>query len=181
MELIRFACAKCGQHISATPLYIGVRAPCPSCNAAVTVPTTSTLPPAAHPELVRFACAGCGQHISATRAQIGVAASCPNCNEAVTVPTISTLPRPAPAPLPIPIRFTGRKRYETTVILIDQHARAPATRKLTKWTDDFSHAREWLIRELGATRGEDYSAEIFDHTQERSVFTEKGRGKSDLL
>jgi hypothetical protein len=44
MEL-RFACPTCGQHLSATPAQIGVRAPCPNCNAAVTVPVQSTLPP----------------------------------------------------------------------------------------------------------------------------------------
>jgi hypothetical protein len=43
MEL-KFACASCGQHISATRAQIGVTAPCPNCNAAVTVPKTSTLP-----------------------------------------------------------------------------------------------------------------------------------------
>ena len=42
--LLRFACPSCGQHISATRAQIGVTAPCPNCNAAVTVPKTSTLP-----------------------------------------------------------------------------------------------------------------------------------------
>jgi hypothetical protein len=55
------------------------------------------------------------------------------------------------------------------------------TKKLTKWTDDFTNARNWLIHELGALRGEKYFAEIFDHRQERSVFKEKRRGRSDLL
>src|SRR5512133_181218 len=40
----RFACPSCGQHLSATRAQIGVTAPCPNCNAAVTVPKTSTLP-----------------------------------------------------------------------------------------------------------------------------------------
>lgn len=44
MEL-RFACPTCGQHLSAIPTQIGVTAPCPNCNAAVTVPMQSTLPP----------------------------------------------------------------------------------------------------------------------------------------
>jgi hypothetical protein len=44
MEL-KFECPKCGQHISATPAQIGVTAPCPNCNTAVTVPNVSTLPP----------------------------------------------------------------------------------------------------------------------------------------
>jgi hypothetical protein len=41
---LRFECPRCGQHLSATPSQIGVTAPCPNCNAAVTVPKTSTLP-----------------------------------------------------------------------------------------------------------------------------------------
>ena len=55
------------------------------------------------------------------------------------------------------------------------------TKKLKTWTDDFSDARNWLIRELGAFRGEQYFAGIFDHKEKRSVFKEKGRGKLDLL
>ena len=43
--LIRFACPKCGQHLSATRDQISMTAPCPSCNGAVTVPIQSTLPP----------------------------------------------------------------------------------------------------------------------------------------
>jgi len=41
---LRFECPSCGQHLSATRSQIGVTAPCPNCNAAVTVPKTSTLP-----------------------------------------------------------------------------------------------------------------------------------------
>src|SRR6266480_3835680 len=41
---IKFECPSCGQHLSATSVQIGVTAPCPNCNAAVTVPKTSTLP-----------------------------------------------------------------------------------------------------------------------------------------
>ena len=75
-----------------------------------------------------------------------------------------------------------KKRYETTVILIDDYAAVPAkTKKLKKCTDDFTGARNWLIRELGAFRGEQYFAGIFDHKEKRSVFKEKGRGKLDLL
>src|SRR5438552_14590796 len=44
MEL-KFECPTCGQHISATPAQIGVTALCPNCNAPVTVPKASTLPP----------------------------------------------------------------------------------------------------------------------------------------
>src|SRR5262245_48564753 len=128
MKLIRFTCASCGQHISATRGQIGVTAPCPNCNAVVTVPTISTLPPPALGSLVspalgplvRFACASCGQHISATRAQIGVTAACPNCKKAVMVPKTSTLPLPRPVPLKT--KFKEKKRYETTVILIDDSA-----------------------------------------------------------
>jgi hypothetical protein len=84
--------------------------------------------------------------------------------------------------MPLPIKFHEEKRYKTTVILIDDHAAETAkTKKLEKWTDDFTDARSWLIRELGAFRGGEYSAEIFDHMQERSVFKEKRRGRSDLL
>ena len=183
MELIRFACASCGQHLSATRAQIDVTAPCPNCNAAVTVPTTSTLPPPALGPLVRFACASCGQHISATLAQIGVRAPCPNCNAAVIVPRTSTLPLPRPVPLPAPLqsKFKEKKRYETTVILIDDCAAVPAkTKKLKQWTDDFTEARNWLIRQLGAFHGDQYFAGIFDHEEKRSVFKEKGRGKLDL-
>jgi len=42
---LKFECPTCGQHLSATRDQIGVTAPCPNCNAAVTVPNTSTLPP----------------------------------------------------------------------------------------------------------------------------------------
>ena len=179
MELIRFTCASCGQHISATRAQIGVTAPCPNCNAVVTVPSASTLPPPALGPLVRFACASCGQHISATRAQIGVIAPCPNCKKAVIVPRTSTLPLPRPVPLPAPLqtKLRKRKRYQTTVILIDDSATVPdKAKKLTKWTDDFTEARNWLIGELGALRGEQYFADIFDHRQERSVFKENRQG-----
>src|SRR5215510_13372873 len=173
MELIRFACASCSQHISAATAQIGVTAPCPHCNAAVTVPTTSTLPPPAPAPLVKFACASFGQHISATRAQIGVTAPCPNCNAAVTVPKTSTLPLPRPVPLQT--KFRKKRRYETTVILIDDSAALLDNRKkLTKWTDDFTDARNWLIGELDALHGEQYFADVFDHQQNRSVLKVNG-------
>src|ERR1043166_7878163 len=125
---------------------------------------------------LRFACPTCGQHLSATRTQIGVTAPCPNCNAAVTVPTTSTLPPPRPVPL------QEKKRYETTVILVDDCAAVPTNpKKLTKRTDDFTDARNWLILQLGAFRGEQYFAGIFDHKEKRSVFKEKGRGRLDLL
>jgi predicted RNA-binding Zn-ribbon protein involved in translation (DUF1610 family) len=171
--LLRFACPNCGQHISATRAHIGVTAPCPNCNAAVTVPKTSTLPPPAPAPLLRFACPSCGQRISATRAQIGVTAPCPNCNAAVTVPKTSTL---APPPLaPRQTEFREKKRYETTVILIDDSAVPTTTSKLKKWTDDLTDARDWLFRRLGAFPGDRYFAAIFDHQEKRSVFKEKGR------
>ena len=175
--LLRFACPSCGQHISATPAQIGVTAPCPNCNGAVTVPTTSTLPPPAPALLVRFACSSCGQHISATRAQSGLTAPCPNCKEAVIVPNTSTLPPPRPVPLPAPLRtkFQEKKRYETTVILIDDSAALLDNRKkLTKWTNDFTDARNWLIRKLDSRHGEQYVAGIFDHQQNRSVLKMNG-------
>ena len=37
MEL-KFECPTCGQHLSATPAQIGLTAPCPNCNTAITVP-----------------------------------------------------------------------------------------------------------------------------------------------
>jgi hypothetical protein len=126
---------------------------------------------------LRFECPRCGQHLSATRSQIGVTAPCPNCNAAVTVPKTSTLPHPPP-----PLRqkkFGERKRYETTVILIDHRTAAPAkTKKLKKWTDDFTDARNWLIRQLGTFSADQYFAGIFDHKEKRSVFKEKGRIES---
>ena len=177
MELIRFACASCGQHISATRNQIGATAACPKCNAAVTVPTTSTLRPAAPTALVRFACASCGQHISAASAQIGVTAPCPKCNAAVTVPKTSTLPLVPRAPREI--KFSKKKRYETTVILIDHSAAGPArTTKLKKWSDDFTDARNWLVHQLAALRGDQYFAGIFDHKEKRSVLKDKARIES---
>ena len=69
-----------------------------------------------------------------------------------------------------------KKRYATTVILIDHCAAVPAkTEKLKKWTDDFTDARNWLIRQLGAFSGDQYFAGIFDHKEKRSVFKEQGR------
>jgi hypothetical protein len=41
---LKFECPSCGQHLSATRSQIGMTAPCPNCNAAVTVPKTPTLP-----------------------------------------------------------------------------------------------------------------------------------------
>lgn len=188
MELIRFACASCGQHISATRAQIGATAPCPNCNAAVTVPQTSTLRPAAAAPLVRFACASCGQHISATHDQIGITAPCPSCDAAVTVPKSSALPlprqlpRPVPLPAPLQTKIQEKKRYETTVILTDDSAAVPDNRtKLTNWTNDFTDARDWLIRELDTLHGEQYVANIFDHTRKRAVVKEQGRGRSDVL
>jgi hypothetical protein len=122
---------------------------------------------------LRFACPSCGQHISATRAQIGVTAPCPNCNAAVTVPKTSTLPPRPPAPLKT--KFREKKRYETTVILVDDCAVPTTSRKLKNWTDDLADARNWLIRQLGAFPGDRYFAGIFDHKEKRSVFKEKGR------
>jgi DNA-directed RNA polymerase subunit M/transcription elongation factor TFIIS len=171
--MLRFACPTCGQHISATPAQIGIKGRCPNCNAAVTVPKTSTLPPPAPAPLVRFACPSCGQHISATRTQIGVTAPCPSCNAAVTVPKTSSLPPSPPAPLKT--KFREKRRYETTVILIDDSEVPTTTRKLKKWTDDLTDARNWLLRQLGAFPGDRYFAGIFDHKEKRSVLKEKGR------
>jgi hypothetical protein len=91
----------------------------------------------------------------------------------VTVPRISTLPPQPPAPLKT--KFRKKERYETTVILIDDSAVPTTTRKLKTWTDDFADARNWVIRQLHAFRGDRYFAGIFDHKERRSVFKEKGR------
>ena len=97
--LIRFACAKCGQHLSATCDQIGMTAPCVTCSEVIRVPIQSTLPPQAlilpqsqNSLLIRFPCARCGQHLSATLDQIGMIGTCPNCNEVMKVPIQSTLP-----------------------------------------------------------------------------------------
>jgi len=82
------------------------------------------------------------------------------CNAAVTVPTGSTLspPRLVPRPALLQTKLQKKKRYETTVILIDDCAAALDNRKkLTKWTDDFNDARNWLIRELDAFHGEGWT------------------------
>ena len=123
---------------------------------------------------LRFECPRSGQHLSATRAEIGVTAPCPNCNAAVTVPKTSTLPPPTTSATTD--KIPTKKRYETTVILMGQCAAVPGkTMKLKKWTDDFTDARNWLVRQLGAFRGDQYFAGIFDHKEKRSVFKEKGR------
>jgi len=73
-------------------------------------------------------------------------------------------------------KIPEKKRYETTVILIDDCAAAPSkTKKLKKWTDDFTDARNWLIRQLSTFRGGQYFAGIFNHKEKRSVFKEKGQ------
>jgi DNA-directed RNA polymerase subunit RPC12/RpoP len=99
--LIRFACPRCGQHLSATRDQISMTAPCPTCNEVIRVPIQSTLPsrplvlPQRHdPALIRFACPRCGQHLSATRTQISMTGACPSCNEVMKVPIQSTLPPP---------------------------------------------------------------------------------------
>ena len=86
------------------------------------------------------------------------------------------LPQPVPLPMPLQKKSQGEKRYETTVILIDNDSAAVLDnrKKLTKWTDDFSDARNWLIRELDAVHGEQYFADIFDHQQNRSVLKVNG-------
>src|SRR5205814_7887188 len=100
-------------------------------------------------------------------------APCPNCNAVVTVPKTSTFAPRSPAPPQAKLR--EKKRYETTVILIDDCEVPTTTTKLKKWTDDLSDARNWLIRQLGAFPGGRYSAAIFDHKEKRSVLKEKGR------
>ena len=145
---------------------------CRDCGHAITSKATSCPACGAPVERLRFACPSCGQHISATRAQIGVTAPCPNCNAPVTVPKTSTLAPPPPAPLQT--KFREKKRYETTVILIDDSAVPTTSRKLKKWTDDLTDARNWLLRQLGGFPGDRYFAGIFDHKEKRSVFKEKG-------
>jgi hypothetical protein len=75
-----------------------------------------------------------------------------------------------PLPRPVQAKFQEKKRYETTVILIDDSvALLDNRKKLTKWTNDFTEARNWLVGELDALHGEQYVAGIFDHQQNRSV------------
>ena len=171
MDLIRFACPSCGRHILSTHDQIGAMSRCSNCNAAATVPKTSTLPSPSPEPRVRFGCPSCGQHISATRAQIGVTAPCPNCKTAVTVPKTSTLPSPAPEPLKT--KFPGKKRYESTVILIDDNEVPTTSRKLKKWTDNPAEAQNWLTRHLGAFHGARYFAAIFDHKEKKSLFKKR--------
>jgi hypothetical protein len=80
-----------------------------------------------------------------------------------------------PLPAPLQTKFRKKKRYETTVILIDDSAALLENRKkLTKWADDFTDARNWLNRELDALHGEQYFASIFDHQQNRPVLKING-------
>ena len=48
--------------------------------------------------------------------------------------------------------------------------------KLTKWTNDFTDALDWLILKLGTLRSEQYFANVFDHRQKRSVLKETRQG-----
>src|SRR5437899_11797345 len=166
-SMLRFACPSCGQHCTATRAQIGITGRCPNCSAAIAVPKASTLPSPAPCALVRFAFPSFGLHISATHAQIGVTAPCPNCNAAVTVPKTSTLPPPPPAPLKT--KFREKKRYETTVILIDDCSVPTTNRKLKNWTDDLTDARNWMLNQLGAFPGDRYFAAIVDHKEKTSV------------
>jgi len=80
-----------------------------------------------------------------------------------------------PLPALLQTKFQRTKRYETTVILINDSATLLKNRKkLTKWTDDFVDARNWLVRALDARHGEQYVAGIFDHKQNRSVLKMNG-------
>ena len=114
---------------------------------------------------LRFECPRCGQHLSATCFQIGVTASCPNCNAAVTVPKASTLPHP-----PQETKFQKKKRYKTTVILIEGSAAVPAkTKEVTNWTADPAEARNWLIHRLSEIHAGKYVGGIFDQKMVEGV------------
>jgi hypothetical protein len=107
---------------------------------------------------LKFECPSCGQHLAATCSQIGVTAPCPNCNAAVTVPKTSTLPHP-----PRETKFRKKKRYKTTVILIESGAAGQAkTNEDEKWTDDPAEARNWLIDRLSEIHAGKYVGGIFD-------------------
>src|SRR4051794_22022832 len=156
--LLRFACPSCGQHVSATRAQIGTTGRCPSCNVAIAVPKTSTLPTPAPWPLVRFACPSCRQHISATHSQIGVTAPCPNCNAAVTVPKTSTLPHP-----PRETKLRKKKRHKTTVILLESGVAGQAKiKEVKKSTDDPADARNWLVDRLSEIHAGKYVGGIFD-------------------
>ena len=60
------------------------------------------------------------------------------------------------------------------MILIDDSDVPTTSKRLKKWTDDLTDARNWLLRQLGAFPGDRYVAAIFDHKEKRSVFREKG-------
>ena len=89
------------------------------------------------------------------------------------MPETSTLPPPAPETQKT--KFREKKRYETTVILIDDSEVPTTSRKIKKWTDDLIEAQNWLIRQLGAFHGARYFAAIFDHKEKKSLFKEKRR------
>ncbi len=62
------------------------------------------------------------------------------------------------------------------MILIDDCAAVPAkTKKLKERTDDFTEARNWLIRQLDAFRGDQYFAGIFDHKKRDPCLRRKGQ------
>jgi hypothetical protein len=89
--------------------------------------------------------------------------ACPSCGQQISLPA------------PLQTKFQEKKRYETTVILIDDSvAMLDNRKKLTKWTNDFTDARNWLIRELDSLHGEQYVAGIFDHQQNKSVLKMNG-------
>ena len=107
---------------------------------------------------LKFECPSCGQHLSATRVQIGVTAACPNCNAAVTVPNTSALPHP-----PRQTEFREKKRYKTTVILIENSEAVPAkTKEVKKWAADPAETRNWLIGRLSEIHAGKYLGGIFD-------------------
>jgi hypothetical protein len=65
-------------------------------------------------------------------------------------------------------KFRGKKRYETTVILIDDCEVPTTSRKLKKWTDDLTDAQNWLIRQLGAFPGGTGISRPFSITRKRN-------------
>lgn len=76
--MIKFACSKCGKHITVKDEYAGRRGKCPGCGEAVKVPGQSAT--------IQFSCAHCGHAIKVPAGYAGKRGKCPQCKEAVVVP-----------------------------------------------------------------------------------------------
>jgi len=82
--VIKFACSKCGKHISVDDKYAGKRGKCPDCGETVVVPGKS--------KAIAFCCAGCGHTIKVPESYAGKKGKCPRCKNAVAVPPLKKEP-----------------------------------------------------------------------------------------